>query len=308
MSGYHKLQSETSEESTDGGGSIMTTCSSLPQEPPPPAGHPAATSTVVTQTNSQRPRSISVHNTLIVTPPLSPGKSRSWNPSYAEAVQGPTTTRRCSLGPNRNKSPSSQMSSQEELSKRLTDGVSISRSPNRTSPNLSRSPTRTPVRRRRGQRPSSPHHSRSQSVKTYSRTPKLESAFRSRLGSVPTENLLFPGRYGPPFDPDMDDSYYCLRSFVVTSSGGVINRGDSLRRRAHSYNSVAGSEKSYPSSNCTVGSSDFESNGLVEGYDEPLPKVYKVQIVGQIGVGKTALITQFLSSEYMNAYDASLGE
>ncbi|KAG1678915.1 hypothetical protein GQR58_013157 [Nymphon striatum] len=287
MSAYHKLQSETSEESADG------------VQPP---------TTSVPLTQAQRPRSVSIHNTLIVTPPLSPGSNRNWNPNIEACSNSyhntPTANRRSSLGPNRSKSPS-QLSPQDDLTKKMGEGMNLSRSPNRTSPNLSRSPTRTPVRRRR-QRPSSPHHNRSQSVKTYSRTPKLESAFRSRLGSVPTENLLFPGRYGPHFDPEMDDEYYYLRSFVVTSNGGVINRGDSLRRRAHSYNSIA-SEKSYPSS-CTVGSSDCDSSGLVEGDIDPLPKVYKVLILGQTGVGKTALITQFLSSEYMNAYDASLEE
>ncbi len=35
---------------------------------------------------------------------------------------------------------------------------------------------------------------------------------------------------------------------------------------------------------------------------------YRVCVLGQSGTGKTALVSQFLTSEYMNTYDASLGE
>ena len=31
-------------------------------------------------------------------------------------------------------------------------------------------------------------------------------------------------------------------------------------------------------------------------------------LLGDAGVGKTALVSQFMTSEYMNTYDASLGE
>lgn len=38
-----------------------------------------------------------------------------------------------------------------------------------------------------------------------------------------------------------------------------------------------------------------------------VPK-YRVVLLGDAGVGKTALVSQFMTSEYMNTYDASLGE
>lgn len=38
-----------------------------------------------------------------------------------------------------------------------------------------------------------------------------------------------------------------------------------------------------------------------------IPK-YRVVLLGDAGVGKTALVSQFMTSEYMNTYDASLGE
>lgn len=35
---------------------------------------------------------------------------------------------------------------------------------------------------------------------------------------------------------------------------------------------------------------------------------YRVAMLGDNGTGKTALVSQFLTSEYMNTYDASLGK
>jgi Rad/Gem-related GTP binding protein 1 len=35
---------------------------------------------------------------------------------------------------------------------------------------------------------------------------------------------------------------------------------------------------------------------------------YRVVLLGDAGVGKTALVSQFMTSEYMNTYDASLGK
>lgn len=35
---------------------------------------------------------------------------------------------------------------------------------------------------------------------------------------------------------------------------------------------------------------------------------YRAVLLGDSGVGKTALVSQFMTSDYMNTYDASLGE
>ncbi|CAB3249770.1 unnamed protein product [Arctia plantaginis] len=40
---------------------------------------------------------------------------------------------------------------------------------------------------------------------------------------------------------------------------------------------------------------------------DPIPK-YRVVLLGDAGVGKTALVSQFMTSEYMNTYDASLDD
>lgn len=42
---------------------------------------------------------------------------------------------------------------------------------------------------------------------------------------------------------------------------------------------------------------------------EPTPPPrYRVVMLGDAGVGKTALVNQFMTSEYMHTYDASLGK
>ena len=53
---------------------------------------------------------------------------------------------------------------------------------------------------------------------------------------------------------------------------------------------------------------------IEEDHDDDDPEVavfvqkHRVCIMGQNDVGKTALVNQFLTSEYMNTYDASLGK
>lgn len=80
----------------------------------------------------------------------------------------------------------------------------------------------------------SPHHSRSQSVKTpgsgrptYLSLPQQ----RSRVASMPNTGV--------------EEEYYRLRHFSITGKG-VVNRGDSLKsRRSRSNNSVTSSNSSH---------------------------------------------------------------
>ncbi|CAH2001100.1 unnamed protein product [Acanthoscelides obtectus] len=77
----------------------------------------------------------------------------------------------------------------------------------------------------------SPHHNRSQSVKT-PRTSGRPNYLclpqqRSRVASMPNTGV--------------EEEYYRLRHFSITGKG-VVNRGDSLKsRRSRSNNSVASS-------------------------------------------------------------------
>lgn len=82
----------------------------------------------------------------------------------------------------------------------------------------------------------SPHHNRSQSVKTPGRSSGRPNYLclpqqRSRVASMPNTGV--------------EEEYYRLRHFSITGKG-VVNRGDSLKsRRSRSNNSVASSNSRY---------------------------------------------------------------
>ncbi|KAG7176102.1 putative GTP-binding protein RAD-like 2, partial [Homarus americanus] len=91
-----------------------------------------------------------------------------------------------------------------------------------------------------------------------------------------------------------------LRQFSITSRGGVVNRGDSLRpRRSASNTSVTSTVSSTGSGPSTPGCSKVAT-------PTSSPQ-YRVVMLGALGVGKSTLITQFMTSEYMCAYDDSPG-
>lgn len=83
-----------------------------------------------------------------------------------------------------------------------------------------------------------------------------------------------------------------ITPFLLFHIAGVINRGDSFRRRRSRSNSLAPAEQ------------DGEEKRSV-----PAKEIssYTVAILGARGVGKTALISQFMTSECINAYDRQKG-
>lgn len=83
-----------------------------------------------------------------------------------------------------------------------------------------------------------------------------------------------------------------LRTFSA-SKGGVINRGDSFRRRRSRSNSLAPTSPMYPGP--TPEEIVQSNHGNVE--------VYHVTMLGAAGVGKAALVSQFRTSDCINAYD-----
>ncbi|KAH1008816.1 hypothetical protein HUJ05_009336 [Dendroctonus ponderosae] len=89
-----------------------------------------------------------------------------------------------------------------------------------------------------------------------------------------------------------DEDSYRLRSFSFTSKG-IVNRGDSFRRRRSRSNSLCPPAMG--------GGAQTPSPVL----DEHVLEVsnYTVALLGAQGVGKTALISQFMTSECINAYE-----
>ncbi|KAL1516663.1 hypothetical protein ABEB36_000546 [Hypothenemus hampei] len=88
-----------------------------------------------------------------------------------------------------------------------------------------------------------------------------------------------------------DEDSYRLRSFSFTSKG-IVNRGDSFRRRRSRSNSL-----------CPPAMGGGQTPSPI--MDDHVPEVsnYTVALLGAQGVGKTALISQFMTSECINAYD-----
>ncbi|KAL0811638.1 hypothetical protein ABMA28_009090 [Loxostege sticticalis] len=88
----------------------------------------------------------------------------------------------------------------------------------------------------------------------------------------------------------VEEEYYGLKYFSIT---GVVNRGDSLRsRRSRSNTSVASSASSTEA-----------------GTRASAPcSAYRVLVLGGPGVGKSSLVGQFMTSEYLHAYDTSIDD
>ncbi|XP_023245953.1 uncharacterized protein LOC106642389 [Copidosoma floridanum] len=106
---------------------------------------------------------------------------------------------------------------------------------------------------------------------------------------------------------DEDDDLYRLRSFSLTSKG-VINRGDSFRRKRSRSNSLALAEGDHHTANVNTGGHGGSAATSVadENHKNAPPKdvtSYNVALLGSRGVGKSALVSQFMSSEGINAYD-----
>lgn len=85
-----------------------------------------------------------------------------------------------------------------------------------------------------------------------------------------------------------------LRCFndCVLCAIGVVNRGDSFRRRRSRSNSLAPAE---------------QENEVRRAPPKEVVS-HNVAMLGSRGVGKTALISQFMTSECINAYDRQRGE
>ena len=162
-------------------------------------------------------------------------------------------------------------------------------------------------------------HNRSRSYRDRTR-PKLlnvdiEKSRRSSLPS-PSANLLLVSMFN-----DMNgrkeevQPIRRVRSFKTTSKGGIVNRGDSFKRSSNSVNSTGsavgsetcGNAQGLSESRQRINSTHSKDSGTAESTgSSAVPIVYKVAILGDKGVGKTALASQFMTSEYV-AFDTEQG-
>ncbi|XP_067628981.1 uncharacterized protein Rgk2 isoform X2 [Eurosta solidaginis] len=121
-----------------------------------------------------------------------------------------------------------------------------------------------------------------------------------------------------PYNPRASDDLYRLRHFSI-SKGNVLNCGDSIISRRsrsntsiNSTNSRANERSPFEGSCCGGGYANVDSiptspNDSDNSDPPPAPR-YRIVMLGDSGVGKTALVNQFMTSEYMHTYDASLDD
>ncbi|XP_037050970.1 ras-related protein RSR1 isoform X2 [Bradysia coprophila] len=154
----------------------------------------------------------------------------------------------------------------------------------------------------------SPHHCRSQSVKT----PGSRASGRPNQLCLPQQR----SRVASMPNTGVEEEYYRLRHFSITGKG-VVNRGDSLKsKRSRSNNSVASSNSSTEhltatnilnsartSATCSLASSRESSTSNPPGNGP-----YKVLMLGEAAVGKSSIVSQFMTSEYLHAYDTSIDD
>ncbi|KAJ6637053.1 GTP-binding protein REM 1, partial [Pseudolycoriella hygida] len=136
---------------------------------------------------------------------------------------------------------------------------------------------------------------------------------RQRTSSMPAENRkprLADTRRAAIHCADMDLEYYRLRSFSITPHG-VCNLGDSMRsRRSCSINSVTSTGTSNSGKDRNNSNESQASANDIDGNADGSAVIlsYKVAMLGDTGVGKTALTHQFTTSDYICAYDLSLDD
>ncbi|XP_055379994.1 GTP-binding protein GEM isoform X3 [Condylostylus longicornis] len=151
--------------------------------------------------------------------------------------------------------------------------------------------TETPPQRRKlSQRKPISHH-------PVKRAPLIQRKSNAFL-DVPTMNMHHL-QLSDPEDDDVDR----LRTFSA-SKGGVINRGDSFRRRRSRSNSLAPTSPMHyhgpPQQQQQIIDQNINANHSVE--------CFRVHMLGGPGVGKAALVSQFKTSDCINAYDGPEGD
>ncbi len=149
----------------------------------------------------------------------------------------------------------------------------------------------------------------------------VENEHRPRTLSMPSKGKpskpvlkkgrsLSQERKTPKHDPGGQASLYRVRSFT-SNSRGVINRGDSFKMRQDSLESTGSCPERVLqlrhtwSAQSQTGSS--RDSSAASSFDVDAPSSFQVLILGAGGVGKTALIQQFKTSEYMGNEDPCLG-
>lgn len=134
---------------------------------------------------------------------------------------------------------------------------------------------------------------------------------RPRTSSLPTRSTLKKPslaslKYRVDSNHENDDEFYRLRNFITTSKG-IVNRGDSIISRSTNSVLSSGSElgalsRTSSSLSCHSSAANINTCILLE------TRVFRILVLGSAGVGKTALTQQFMTSDYLGGFNTSIGK
>ncbi|RZF42279.1 hypothetical protein LSTR_LSTR003897 [Laodelphax striatellus] len=154
-------------------------------------------------------------------------------------------------------------------------------------------------------------------LQNFQNTSRGQQRRTSNFLELPVVGHSRPRVYSLPeksYNPRAGDDLYRLRTFSITNKG-VVNYGDSIiNRRSRSNTSVNSTASRHSNVSPFDGSccgSSVNNISTETGSQSNLANdvtKYRVVLLGEAGVGKTALVSQFMTSEYMNTYDASLDD
>ena len=133
--------------------------------------------------------------------------------------------------------------------------------------------------------------------------------------SVPARAAVSQGQTPGDGSDHIELNFYRVRSFTSTSRG-IINRGDSFKRRKRmtasnlSIDSTGSCPERLTQLRRTWSTQSQGSRGssVNSSLDADTPTSFRVIILGAPGVGKTAIIQQFMTSEYMGNVDPCLSK
>ena len=123
-----------------------------------------------------------------------------------------------------------------------------------------------------------------------------------RACSAPCEDMLLKKFKQLNLTSSPRRESYISRNFITSKKGGVFNKGDKLTCRTTSTSETETSDEGIERSReCSVVSDVSDSCIYAENV------MYNVVLVGDQGVGKSAIARQFQTSEYLGSSDATFG-
>ena len=121
---------------------------------------------------------------------------------------------------------------------------------------------------------------------------------KSRICSLPAQG----------YNPRLSQEFYRLRSFSI-KKGRIVKLGDSMesrRSRSPSHNTSLNNSTCVSPMLAHSTSTSARMSPMSMEIEDDHPKM-RVCMMGDAQVGKSSLVSEFLTSEHMNTYDSSLG-